>query len=266
MSFTEFSYQLIQGYDFVHLYKTLGVRLQMGGSDQWGNITTGTELIRRMEGGEAFAMTAPLVKKADGSKFGKSEGGNVWLDPAKTSPYKFYQFWLNVSDEDAGRYIRIFTLLDQADIQKLEAEHAQAPHLRILQKALAADITERVHSAAELQQAIEASQILFGQGTTETLQRMQEETFLSVFEGIPQHTIDRSQLENSMDAVTLLSEATGVFPSRGEARKMIQGGGASINKAKITAENQLFTIADLLNGKYLLAQKGKKQYFLIIAS
>ncbi len=266
MSFTEFSYQLIQGYDFVHLYRTLGVRLQMGGSDQWGNITTGTELIRRMEGGEAFAMTAPLVKKADGSKFGKSEGGNVWLDPAKTSPYKFYQFWLNVSDEDAGRYIRIFTLLDQPTIEKLEAEHAEAPHLRILQKALAADITERVHSAADLEQAIEASQILFGQGTTETLQRLQEETFLSVFEGIPQHQLDASLLANGLDAVTLLSEATGVFPSRGEARKMIQGGGASLNKAKIIDENQRFTAADLLNGKYLLAQKGKKQYFLIIAS
>lgn len=266
MSFTEFSYQLIQGYDFVHLYRSLGVRLQMGGSDQWGNITTGTELIRRMEGGEAFAMTAPLVKKADGSKFGKSEGGNVWLDSAKTSPYKFYQFWLNVSDEDAGRYIRIFTLLDQTTIQKLEAEHAEAPHLRILQKALAADITERVHSAADLEQALEASQILFGQGTTETLMRMQEETFLSVFEGIPQHNIDKSQLEAGMDAVTLLSEASGVFPSRGEARKMIQGGGVSMNKAKILDENQLFTTKDLLNGKYLLAQKGKKQYFLIIAS
>jgi len=266
MSFTEFSYQLIQGYDFVHLYRSLGVRLQMGGSDQWGNITTGTELIRRMEGGEAFAMTAPLVKKADGSKFGKSEGGNVWLDPTKTSPYKFYQFWLNVSDEDAGRYIRIFTLLDQPTILQLEVEHAYAPHLRILQKALAADITERVHSAADLEQALEASQILFGQGTTETLMRMQEETFLSVFEGIPQHTISKSQLEAGMDAVTLLSEASGVFPSRGEARKMIQGGGASLNKAKITDENQLFTAKDLLNGKYLLAQKGKKQYFLIIAS
>lgn len=265
MSFTEFSYQLIQGYDFVHLYKTLGVRLQMGGSDQWGNITTGTELIRRMEGGEAFAMTAPLVKKADGSKFGKSEGGNVWLDPAKTSPYKFYQFWLNVSDEDAGRYIRIFTLLDQPTIQKLEADHAEAPHLRILQKALAADITERVHSPADLEQALEASQILFGQGTTETLQRMQEDTFLSVFEGISQHTLAKAELDKGIDAVTLLSEATGVFPSRGEARKMIQGGGASINKAKITDENQLFTSQDLLNGKYILAQKGKKQYFLIVA-
>ncbi len=266
MSFTEFSYQLIQGYDFVHLYRSLGVRLQMGGSDQWGNITTGTELIRRMEGGEAFAITAPLVKKADGSKFGKSEGGNVWLDPAKTSPYKFYQFWLNVSDEDAGRYIRIFTLLDQSTIEKLEVEHATAPHMRSLQKALAADITERVHSTSDLEQAFEASQILFGQGTTETLIRMQEETFLSVFEGIPQHHVSKELLTKGIDAVSLLSEASGVFPSRSEARKMIQGGGTSINKAKITAENQLFTTSDLLNGKYLLAQKGKKQYFLILVS
>ncbi len=266
MSFTEFSYQLIQGFDFVHLYRTLGVRLQMGGSDQWGNITTGTELIRRMEGGEAFAMTAPLVKKADGSKFGKSEGGNVWLDPAKTSPYKFYQFWLNVADEDASKYIRIFTLLTQQQIEALEAEHAQAPHLRILQKALAADITERVHSKDDLEQALEASQILFGQGTTETLQRMQEETFLSVFEGIPQHQVSKAQLSEGIDAVTLLSEATGVFPSRGEARKMIQGGGVSINKEKLADENQRFNTETLLNGKYILAQKGKKQYFLIVAS
>lgn len=263
MSFTEFCYQLIQGYDFVHLYRTFGCKLQMGGSDQWGNITTGTEMIRRMDAGEAFALTAPLVKKADGTKFGKSEGGNVWLDPEKTSPYSFYQFWLNVSDEDAGRYLRIYTFLDQATIEALEAEHAPVPHQRILQKRLAAEVTLLVHGQHELDMAIEASQLLFGQGTTESLRRMSEATFLSVFEGVPTHQVEAQLLEVGIDAVSLLSDASGIFPSRGEARKMIQGGGVSINKEKVLNAEQQISRADVINERYILAQKGKKQYFLI---
>lgn len=263
MSFTEFCYQLIQGYDFVHLYRNFGCKLQMGGSDQWGNITTGSEMIRRMDGAEAFALTAPLVKKADGTKFGKSEGGNVWLDPKKTSPYRFYQFWLNVADEDAGRYIRIYTFMPKEEIEQLEAEHLANPHLRLLQKRLAEEVTCMVHGQNELDMAIAASGILFGQGTTETLRSLPEETLLSVLEGIPQHELDLELIKPGIDAVTLLSDATGIFPSRGEARKMIQGGGVSINKEKISNENDSYNLNSLLNNKYLLAQKGKKQYFLI---
>ncbi len=263
MSFTEFCYQLIQGYDFVHLYRNFGCKLQMGGSDQWGNITTGSEMIRRMDGAEAFALTAPLVKKADGTKFGKSEGGNVWLDPKKTSPYRFYQFWLNVADEDAGRYIRIYTFMPKEEIEQLEAEHLANPHLRLLQKRLAEEVTSMVHGQNELEMAIAASGILFGQGTTETLRSLPEETLLSVLEGIPQHELDLELIKSGIDAVSLLSDATGIFPSRGEARKMIQGGGVSINKEKISNENDSYNLNSLLNNKYLLAQKGKKQYFLI---
>ncbi len=263
MSFTEFCYQLIQGYDFVHLYRNFGCKLQMGGSDQWGNITTGSEMIRRMDGAEAFALTAPLVKKADGTKFGKSEGGNVWLDPKKTSPYRFYQFWLNVADEDAGRYIRIYTFMPKEEIEQLEAEHLANPHLRLLQKRLAEEVTSMVHGQNELDMAIAASGLLFGQGTTETLRSLPEETLLSVLEGIPQHELDLELIKSGIDAVSLLSDATGIFPSRGEARKMIQGGGVSINKEKISNENDSYNLNSLLNNKYLLAQKGKKQYFLI---
>lgn len=265
MSFTEFCYQLIQGYDFVHLYNSYGCKLQMGGSDQWGNITTGTEMIRRMQGGEAFALTAPLVKKSDGTKFGKSEGGNVWLDPEKTSPYQFYQFWLNVSDEDAARYIGVYTLLDQATIEQLKNEHAAAPHLRILQRALAEDVTVRVHSRADYEQAVQASEILFGRATAEELQSLPEKLLLQVMDGVPQSTFSRTLLDNGVELVQLLADETAVFPSRGEARKMIQAGGFSLNKTKITDEKQRITAADLLNNKYLLAQKGKKQYFLLIA-
>jgi len=265
MSFTEFCYQLIQGYDFVHLYKTMGCKLQMGGSDQWGNITTGTEMIRRMHGGEAFALTAPLVKKSDGTKFGKSEGGNVWLDPEKTSPYQFYQFWLNVSDEDAARYVSVYTLLDFTTIEKLKAEHAEAPHLRLLQKVLAEDVTVRVHSLADFEQAVQASEILFGRATTEALQALPEKLLLQIFEGVPMHKVSKTLFEAGVELVTLLAEETNVFPSKGEARKMIQAGGFSLNKEKISQEKTLINLTHLLNQKYLLLQKGKKQYFLIVA-
>jgi tyrosyl-tRNA synthetase len=265
MSFTEFCYQLIQGYDFVHLYKTMGCKLQMGGSDQWGNITTGTEMIRRMHGGEAFALTAPLVKKSDGTKFGKSEGGNVWLDPEKTSPYQFYQFWLNVSDEDAARYIGVYTLLDFNTIEKLKAEHAEAPHLRLLQRALAEDVTVRVHSQADFEQAVQASEILFGRATTEALQALPEKLLLQIFEGVPMHMVSKGLFAVGVELVNLVTEHSSVFPSKGEARKMIQAGGVSLNKEKITDEKVLLTTFYLLNQKYLLLQKGKKQYFLIVA-
>jgi tyrosyl-tRNA synthetase len=265
MSFTEFCYQLIQGYDFVHLYKTMGCKLQMGGSDQWGNITTGTEMIRRMHGGEAFALTAPLVKKSDGTKFGKSEGGNVWLDPEKTSPYQFYQFWLNVSDEDAARYIGVYTLLDFDTIEKLKAEHAEAPHLRLLQRALAEDVTVRVHSQADFEQAVQASEILFGRATTEALQALPEKLLLQIFEGVPMHMVSKGLFAVGVELVNLVTEHSSVFPSKGEARKMIQAGGVSLNKEKITDEKVLLTTSYLLNQKYLLLQKGKKQYFLIVA-
>lgn len=264
MSFTEFSYQLVQGFDFYWLYKNKGCKLQLGGSDQWGNIVTGTELIRRKDGGEAFAVTTPLIKKADGTKFGKTEGGNVWLDPERTSPYEFYQYWLNASDEDAANYIRIFTLLSKNEIESLEKEHLEAPHLRKLQEALAKDITIRVHSEKDYESAIKASQILFGKSTTEDLVALDEKTFLSVFKGVPQAVISASILKDTQDVTTLLSEATNglIFKSKGEARKMIQGGGVSINKAKIEDPNQAVDF-ELLQGKYLLAQRGKKNYYII---
>ena len=265
MSFTEFTYQLIHGYDFYWLYKNRGLKLQMGGSDQWGNIVTGTELIRRKEGGEAFALTAPLVKKADGSKFGKSEGGNVWLDPERTTPYKFYQYWLNSSDEDASNYIRIFTLFDKDQIEALEKEHKEAPHLRILQKNLAEDLTIRIHSKQELDTALKASNILFGRSTTEQLNEIDEKTLLSVFDGVPQSVISKNELNNAEDVTSLLSVSTNgiIFNSKGEARRMIKGGGVSINKEKISNPDDKSDF-NLLNGKYLLVQKGKKNYYLVI--
>ncbi|MBX2916752.1 MAG: tyrosine--tRNA ligase [Cyclobacteriaceae bacterium] len=265
LSFTEFSYQLVQGYDFYWLYKNKNCKLQMGGSDQWGNIVTGTELIRRKDNGEAYALTTQLIKKADGTKFGKTEGGNVWLDPAKTSPYKFYQYWLNTSDEDAANFIRIFTLKEKAEIDSLIAEHNQAPHQRLLQTALAKDITARVHSPADLQQAIKASSILFGNSATEDLIGLDEETLLAVFEGVPQVMISKTSYQAANTVTDLLSELTQavIFPSKGEARKMIQGGGVSINKVKLTDVNAKPGF-ELLQNKYLLAQKGKKNYYLII--
>ncbi len=262
MSFTEFSYQLVQGYDFYYLWKHKGVKLQLGGSDQWGNIVTGTELIRRKDGGEAFAITTQLIKKADGSKFGKSVGGNIWLDPAKTSPYSFYQFWFNTSDDDAKTYMRIFTLKDQKTIEALESEHVQSPHLRLLQKELAADITRRVHSEKDLNAAIEASEILFGRGTTESLKKLTEQDFLAVFEGVPQVSMPMDMLGTGLNMIDLLSEKTGIFKSKGEAKRMLQGGGVSINKNKVD-ETSMIGTADLLNGKYILAQKGKKDYHII---
>ena len=265
MSFTEFSYQLLQGYDFLYLYEHEGCRLQMGGSDQWGNITTGTELIRRMNGGEAFAITCPLITKADGTKFGKTEGGNVWLDPKRTSPYKFYQFWLNVSDADAAKYIKIFTDLSQEEIAELEQQQAADPGLRPLQKRLAKEITTMVHSAADYEMAVEASQILFSNKANEILHKIDEETLLSVFEGVPQFEISKAKLEEGVPAIALLTDEAAVFPSKGEIKKMTQGGGVSINKEKLTDQNTLITTAHLLNGKYILAQRGKKNYFLLIA-
>ncbi len=267
ISYTEFSYQLIQGYDYFHLYKEKNCRLQMGGSDQWGNITAGTELIRRMsdEKAEAFAMTCPLITKADGTKFGKSEGGNIWLDPQLTSPYKFYQFWLNASDEDAAKWIRIFTLLSKDEIEQLEQQHTQAPHERLIQKSLAKDITIRVHSEKEYTNAIKASEVLFGQASVEILQEIDEPTLLSVFEGVPQINVTKSNWEASPVVLELLSTVSefNIFPSKGEARKMIQGGGVSINKTKVTGPDQASKEFNLLQNKYLLVQKGKKNYFLI---
>ncbi len=264
MSFTEFSYQLVQGYDFYYLWKNKGVMLQMGGSDQWGNIVTGTELIRRKDGGEAFALTTHLIKKADGTKFGKTESGNVWLDPAKTSPYKFYQFWLNTSDEDAKNFIRIFTLKSQAEIESIEAEHLVNPGLRKLQKALAEDITTRVHSADDLTRAIAASEILFGNSTTEALQSLSEQDILDVFEGVPTFIVAKDQVVGGIDVLTLLSESAKVFPSKGEARRSLQENAVSINKAKVTLETKI-TADNLLKGKYIIAQKGRKNYYLLIA-
>lgn len=265
MSFTEFTYQLVQGYDFYHLYENLNCKLQMGGSDQWGNIVTGTELIRRKAQGEAFAMTAPLVKKADGTKFGKSEGGNVWLDPEKTSPYKFYQYWLNTSDEDAANFIKVFTLLPKEEIEALEKEHAEAPHMRTLQKALAEDVTRRVHSEEDLQTAIKASNILFGKSTTEDLASLNENTLLSVFEGVPQVEVAQAEIEAAENYIDLLSTVTQdqIFASKGEARRMLQGGGVSINKNKIEDMNAKPEF-DLLQNKYFLVQKGKKNYYLVV--
>jgi tyrosyl-tRNA synthetase len=264
LSFTEFSYQLIQGYDFYHLWKNENCTIQLGGSDQWGNIVTGTELIRRMGGGSAFALTVPLITKADGTKFGKTEGGSVWLDPEKTSPYAFYQFWLNVSDADASKYIRIFTVLDQTTVERLEKEHAEAPHLRLLQKEIAREVTCMVHSTEDYEMALKASEILFGRSSTEDLASLDERTFLAVFEGVPQVQLSQAvfaQLENVLD---LLGEKTNfqLFPSKGEARKMIQGGGVSINKEKVADPLAPVTFS-LLQGKYLLVQKGKKNYVIV---
>ena len=265
MSFTEFTYQLVQGTDFLHLYETRNCKLQMGGSDQWGNITTGTELIRRKAGGEAFALTCPLIKKADGTKFGKTESGNVWLDPVRTSPYQFYQFWLNTSDADAEKYIRIFTILSQETINQLIEEHKQAPHLRQLQKVLAREVTCMVHSESDYLIAVEASEILFGKGTEETLRKLDEATFLSVFEGVPQFEISRTELESDVNIIDLLAEKTTVFPSKGEARRTIAGGGVAVNKVKIESPDEVFNTRKLIGNKYLLVQKGKKNYFLLIA-
>lgn len=264
LSFTEFSYQLIQGYDFYHLWKNENCSIQLGGSDQWGNIVTGTELIRRMGGGNAFALTVPLITKADGTKFGKTEGGSVWLDPEKTSPYAFYQFWLNVSDEDASKYIRIFTVLDQATIEGLEKEHTEAPHLRLLQKEIAKEVTCMVHSKEEYEMALKASEILFGKSSTEDLASLDERTFLAVFEGVPQVQLSQEVYSNLENVLDLVAEKTDfkLFPSKGEARKMILGGGVSINKERV--EDPQGPVAyTLLQGKYLLVQKGKKNYVIV---
>lgn len=260
MSFTEFSYQLVQGYDFLHLYKNYNCRLQMGGSDQWGNITTGTELIRRKESGEAYALTCPLITKADGGKFGKTESGNIWLDADRTTPYSFYQFWLNTSDTDAEKYIKIFTLLSQQEVKDLVNQHSNAPHERVLQRKLAEETTIMVHGEEAYNSAVEASQILFGKGTTEQLKRLNEATFLSVFEGVPQSEISEDQLNEPL--LNLLSESTGIFKSNGEARRMIKEGAISVNKEKIS-EDFAFSKDNLLQNKYILVQKGKKNYYII---
>lgn len=265
MSFTEFSYQLVQGTDFYHLYKTKNCKLQMGGSDQWGNITTGTELIRRKAGGEAFALTCPLITKADGNKFGKTEEGNVWLDPELTSPYKFYQFWLNVSDEDAEKYIKIFTMLSKDEIDTLIVEHREEPHRRTLQQRLAKEMTIMVHSENDYNTAVSASQILFGKSTTDELKSIDEKTFLSVFDGVPMFDVEKSVLDSGVNVLNLLAEETQVFPSKGDLRRTIKGGGVSLNKEKLTNEEISINSERLLNGKYLLVQKGKKNYFLIRA-
>lgn len=264
MSFTEFSYQLVQGYDFYYLWKEQNCQIQMGGSDQWGNIVTGTELIRRKAAGSAFAITTQLIKKADGTKFGKTESGAVWLDPAKTSPYKFYQFWINTSDDDAKSWIRIFTLQSKQEIEALEQEHIVAPHLRILQKALANEITVRIHSEEALQTAIKTSDFLFGNGSLEFLKRLSDTEVLDIFDGVPQFKIAKAELTNGIHATNLLAEKSAVFTSKGEARKMIQGGGVSINKEKIGDANQVFDTNHLINDQYLVVQKGKKNYFLLI--
>jgi len=266
MSFTEFSYQLVQGTDFLHLYNNFGCKLQMGGSDQWGNIVTGTELIRRKAGGEAFALTCPLITKSDGTKFGKTESGNVWLDPEKTTPYQFYQFWLNVSDEDAAKYIKIFTVLGQSEIEEIISDHSKAPHERLLQKRLAEEVTTMVHSHSDYEGAVEASQILFGKGTTESLKKMNENTFLSVFEGVPVFDVKMEILQKGVTIADLCTEYSQVFPSKGELRRLVQGGGFSINKEKIENPDILVATESLLNKKYLLLQKGKKNYYLIRVS
>ena len=267
LSFTEFSYQLVQGYDFYWLWKNQNCQLQLGGSDQWGNIVTGTELIRRKGQGEAYAITTPLIKKADGTKFGKTEGGNVWLDKKRTSPYKFYQYWLNSSDEDAKNYIRIFTLIDLETIEKIEKEHEEAPHLRLLQKTIAEDITIRVHGRDELENAIKASAILFGNASAEELASIDEETFLSVFEGVPQAKIEKSAYDACETVADLLSELSEgvIFTSKGEARRMIKQGGVKINKEKVDNGDSP-VISSLINDKYLLVQKGRRNYFLLIIS
>ncbi|MDY3912877.1 MAG: tyrosine--tRNA ligase [Sodaliphilus sp.] len=264
MSFTEFSYQLLQGYDFLHLYETQGCRLQMGGSDQWGNITTGTELIRRMAGGEAYAITCPLITKADGGKFGKTESGNVWLDPKRTSPYKFYQFWLNVSDADAAKYIKIFTDLPEDEINALIAEQEKDPGLRPVQKRLAKEITTMVHSAQDYETAVEASQILFSNKANDILHKIDEDTLLSVFEGVPTFEVSKDAVAAGVPLISLLTEHAAVFASKGEMRKLTQGGGVSVNKEKVADPNLTINSDFLLNGKYILAQRGKKNYYLLI--
>jgi len=265
MSFTEFTYQLVQGYDFYWLYEHMNCKLQMGGSDQWGNITTGTELIRRKSGGEAYALTINLITKSDGGKFGKTESGNVWLDPDKTTPYAFYQFWLNTADADAEKFIRIFTFLPKEDIEDLTERHHQAPHLRELQKTLAREITIMVHSQEDYQAAVEASSILFGNATSEALKKLDESTLLAVFEGVPQFTVSKSLFESGIKAIDLLTESATVFPSKGEMRKLVQSGGVSINKEKLENQDELLDGSKLLNNKYLLVQKGKKNYYLLTA-
>jgi tyrosyl-tRNA synthetase len=265
MSFTEFSYQLVQGYDFYYLWKNKQCMLQMGGSDQWGNIVTGTELIRRKDGGTAYALTTQLIKKADGSKFGKSEGGNIWLDPERTSPYQFYQFWLNTTDVDAKAYIRIFTLFDKEVIEALEVEHDAAPHTRVLQKALAKDITIRVHGEAEYEKAIKSSEFLFGNIGIEFLSELNDAEVVALFAGVPNFTVALAELQEGINVADLLAAKTAVFPSKGEAKKMIQGGGAAINKVKIATADDVYSADSLINNKFLVVQKGKKNYFLIVA-
>jgi tyrosyl-tRNA synthetase len=262
MSFTEFTYQLVQGYDFLHLYEEKNCKLQMGGADQWGNITTGTELIRRKAGGKAFALTCPLITKADGGKFGKTESGNIWLDADKTTPYTFYQFWLNTSDEDAAKYVKIFTLFSKQEIEELIARHQEAPHQRELQKKLAEDITIRVHGEDEYKAAVEASNILFGKATTEALKKLNEATFLAVFDGVPTFEVSKEKVEHGVGSIDFLAEETQVFNTKGEARRMLKGNGVSINKAKIKDSYQIGS-QDILNNRYILVQKGKKNYFLI---
>jgi len=265
LSFTEFTYQLVQGYDFYYLNQNYNCKLQMGGSDQWGNITAGTELIRRKSGGDAFALTCPLITKADGGKFGKTEKGNIWLDSQYTSPYKFFQFWINTSDEDAEKYIKIFTFLDQAEIDALIAEHKEAPHMRALQKRLAKELTVMVHSEEDYQTALDASQILFGKGTTESLKKLSADDLLAVFEGVPQLPVNRAELEAGLDVMELLAVKAKVFPSKGEARRTIQGGGVSINKEKVQGIDQVVNAQALLQDKFILVQRGKKNYFLLYA-
>ena len=264
MSFTEFSYQLLQGYDYVYLNENYDCKLQLGGADQWGNITTGTEMIRKISGNEVFALTCPRITKADGKKFGKTEQGNIWLDKRYTSPYTFYQFWLNVSDEDADRYIKIFTSIPQEEIEALIAQQKEAPHLRLLQKRLAQELTILVHGQEELDKAIAASGILFGNATSEALRSLDEDTLLAVFDGVPTFEVSREQLAEGIKAVDLTTESAAIFASKGEMRKLVQGGGVAVNKEKLAAFDQVITTADLLNDKYILVQKGKKNYYLII--
>lgn len=265
MSFTEFSYQLLQGYDFLWLNQHKNCKLQMGGSDQWGNITTGTELIRRKTDGDAFALVCPLITKADGGKFGKTESGNVWLDRKYTSPYKFYQFWLNVSDADAEKYIKIFTSIPRDEVEALIQEHTEAPHLRVLQKRLALEVTVLVHSEEDYLAAVEASGILFGNATSETLRKLDEDTLLAVFEGVPQFRVSKTLFNDGVKFIDLLTDHAAVFPSKGEMRKMVQAGGVSINKEKLAGQDEIAEASALLNDKYMLVQKGKKNYFLLIA-
>ena len=262
MSFTEFTYQLLQGYDFLYLYEHHNVKLQLGGADQWGNITTGTELIRRTNGGEAYALTCPLITKADGGKFGKTEKGNIWLDPERTSPYQFYQFWLNVSDEDAEKYIKIFTMLERETIESAIAEHRQDPGLRVLQKLLAKEITIMVHGEAEYEKALSASRMLFGKATADDLRQLDEKTFLDVFDGVPKFELPKDKLP--VGILDALAVETTIFPSKGEARKMIQGNGFSLNKEKMADINYQLSDKDIIDGKYILAQKGKKDYYIIV--